>query len=238
MSLVDKHYSTDLGQHYLANQDIQVGELIISDQPYIYAGPNSLHTLNTLVTQLYHSEHFNQLHYIKHHKSLTSKIEYISDEDWNKALNIIITNNFHSRGRSYLFPKLSYFNHSCVPNAMLINNEKTQKGYIYAIKPIGRGEEVTISYIASNDPLDKNRHHRQKKLDRWQFICKCPACLDNNNMQLINYTQEMNKIKPTYESVTEISSNSKNFYFGLSQFDKILVIIYFLMFIIMMYFYL
>jgi SET domain-containing protein len=59
--------------------------------------------------------------------------------------------------RLYVYPKLpwKYLNHSCNPNAGIINNRD-----IVAMKKIRKGEEITIDYSMNN-------------VDGWKMKCKC-----------------------------------------------------------------
>ena len=47
---------------------------------------------------------------------------------------------------------------------------------IYAIRDIGVGEEVTVSYI----PLLKSTEERRGRLAQYGFVCQCEACRDDS----------------------------------------------------------
>jgi hypothetical protein len=69
-------------------------------------------------------------------------------------------------------------NHSCEPNVILVY--KTQGwgrdhplvAYIVALKDISPGEELTISYITSEDSYEE----RQAALANYGFVCRCSKC--------------------------------------------------------------
>ena len=75
-----------------------------------------------------------------------------------------------SIGRS-LYPSASYFNHSCEPNC-----EVFETGSILTIHPtrdIAQGDEVTIAYIDTQQPL----HSRRQQLQATYFFhCLCTRC--------------------------------------------------------------
>lgn len=69
----------------------------------------------------------------------------------------------------------SIFDHSCAPNAALINNGNIIQ--IRAIKEIAGNEPVRISYC---DVL-QNRSDRQRELkDNYYFTCNCTRCIKND----------------------------------------------------------
>ncbi|CAL4935494.1 unnamed protein product [Urochloa decumbens] len=70
-----------------------------------------------------------------------------------------------------LYPVISIINHSCVPNAVLIFDGRT--AYVRALQPIGKDEEVSISYIETAAVTKK----RQNDLKQYFFTCTCPRCV-------------------------------------------------------------
>lgn len=74
------------------------------------------------------------------------------------------------------FPLQSCMNHSCLPNAKAFKREEDRDGQatIIALRPIQKGEEITISYIDEDLPLEE----RQASLADYGFSCRCPKCLE------------------------------------------------------------
>ncbi|KAK8985312.1 hypothetical protein V6N11_068577 [Hibiscus sabdariffa] len=74
------------------------------------------------------------------------------------------------------FPLQSCMNHSCCPNAKAFKREEDRDGQatIITLRPICKGEEVTISYIDE----DLSFEERQALLADYGFRCRCPKCLD------------------------------------------------------------
>lgn len=83
-----------------------------------------------------------------------------------------------------LFERTSALNHSCAPNTTIS---------IHAVKPalvcearthndLGKGTELTISYLALPALLDK-RDRRKSLRDSFFFDCQCVACLGNNEVR-------------------------------------------------------
>ena len=74
-----------------------------------------------------------------------------------------------------LFPKFSYLNHSCMANCryhISCNNEAIT---VRAMRPIMKGEEITISYIG----VTLGNIIRRKSFNRhWRFKCNCKRCQD------------------------------------------------------------
>ncbi|KAL6287404.1 hypothetical protein ACE6H2_011794 [Prunus campanulata] len=74
------------------------------------------------------------------------------------------------------YPLQSCMNHSCSPNAKAFKREEDRDGQatIIALKPISKGEEVTISYVDEDLPFEE----RQALLADYGFKCRCPKCLE------------------------------------------------------------
>eukprot|EP00929_Paragymnodinium_shiwhaense_P074475 TRINITY_DN38126_c0_g2_i1.p1 TRINITY_DN38126_c0_g2~~TRINITY_DN38126_c0_g2_i1.p1 ORF type:complete len:685 (+),score=114.40 TRINITY_DN38126_c0_g2_i1:173-2227(+) len=110
-----------------------------------------------------------------------------SAEDAWKILRIM-NNNFllHSCLPDWrmVFPLVARINHSCKPNALLVDvsweeltGDKPKK-CIIALRSIAKGEDITISYLP-DEQLLQPRAERQAALDRWGFTCSCSRCLDS-----------------------------------------------------------
>lgn len=65
----------------------------------------------------------------------------------------------------------SFINHSCLPNSNWLDVGTAM--FIYASKPIERGEEITIPYFDVLVPLPQ----RQAEFENWGFNCKCRRCI-------------------------------------------------------------
>ncbi|TFK71976.1 hypothetical protein BDN72DRAFT_957695 [Pluteus cervinus] len=70
---------------------------------------------------------------------------------------------------------ISRINHSCTPNAQVTWSLLEWSWRVWALQPIKKGDEITISYI----PLDLSRFARQDILrDNYAISpCICPSCL-------------------------------------------------------------
>ncbi|GLT87060.1 hypothetical protein SLE2022_051620 [Rubroshorea leprosula] len=79
------------------------------------------------------------------------------------------------------FPLQSCMNHSCCPNAKAFKREEDRDGQatIIAIRPICKGEEITISYIDEDLPFEE----RQALLADYGFRCRCAKCLEEEQYQ-------------------------------------------------------
>ncbi|CAN6240994.1 unnamed protein product [Urochloa humidicola] len=72
------------------------------------------------------------------------------------------------------FPLQSCMNHSCCPNAKAFKRDEDKDGHavILALRPISKGEEITISYIDE----DLSYEERQAQLADYGFTCACSKC--------------------------------------------------------------
>ncbi|KAL5730979.1 Histone-lysine N-methyltransferase atxr2 [Ranunculus cassubicifolius] len=84
---------------------------------------------------------------------------------------------------SAFFPLHSCLNHSCDPNAKAFKRDEDRDGQaiISAIRPIQKGEEITISYIDEDLPWKE----RQALLADYGFKCKCSKCLEEEGEELL-----------------------------------------------------
>lgn len=69
----------------------------------------------------------------------------------------------------------SRFNHSCVPNTQSLYNAALDMQTMHTIRDVAAGEELTIMYTKT---CNMNRRQRGGQLEKWGFLCECPACGD------------------------------------------------------------
>lgn len=73
-----------------------------------------------------------------------------------------------------LYPMISRFNHSCVPNAIYHWREDLGTNVVIVTKALTGGEEICVPYFKS---LFMNSGERNKRtMISWGFQCKCKAC--------------------------------------------------------------
>ena len=72
-----------------------------------------------------------------------------------------------------IFPTMSFFNHSCYPNAMRLGYQNHQ--VIRVIRTIPRGAEVNIDYGFDfyMSPLE---YRQRRSSSQYHFTCRCVAC--------------------------------------------------------------
>ncbi|BBN16381.1 protein MpATXR10 [Marchantia polymorpha subsp. ruderalis] len=82
------------------------------------------------------------------------------------------------------FALQSCVNHSCRPNAKAFKREEDRDGaaVLLAIRPIRKGEEITISYIDENHDLEE----RQALLADYGFVCSCSRCIEDSSMKIFS----------------------------------------------------
>lgn len=79
-----------------------------------------------------------------------------------------------------LYSLLSYLNHSCDPNAVLVETDDVGTQALVALRPIAAGEEVAFAYVRmlQGYSLSKLPRRRRRKvlLAEYGFTCVCPKC--------------------------------------------------------------
>ena len=76
-------------------------------------------------------------------------------------------------GAAAVYPTLSKLNHACTGNANPSWHADKQRAFVYAIKPIREGEEITFSYAESFATTSERQFDLQEK---WLFECACAVC--------------------------------------------------------------
>ncbi len=79
-----------------------------------------------------------------------------------------------------LSPHIALTNHSCAPNSVVCDTVRT----IRALRPIARGEEITICYNADNLLCDARE--RRKRLGFWCCCVRCAAADSHSAAALAN----------------------------------------------------
>ncbi|MCJ1230239.1 hypothetical protein MMC12_006911 [Toensbergia leucococca] len=104
---------------------------------------------------------------------------WILQTAWSRLMNNRHAHVLDQRTVLTVNPLFSFFNHSCDPNAKWKPSEATSKGgstlVLHAIRPIGEGEEIFVSYIEASDFASKAQ--RQRMLLPWLGAkCECSRC--------------------------------------------------------------
>lgn len=110
----------------------------------------------------------------------------LGEEKLGKAVGLLCrmkTNSFRattpsegggSKPLGLLFdPTLATANHSCDPNAELECDGRHVQ--LVALREIREGEEIFISYIDENEPLETRREMLE---ERYFFTCSCERCME------------------------------------------------------------
>ena len=80
-------------------------------------------------------------------------------------------------GGAAIYDKLSFINHSCSPNARMVENvENVENKELWATRYIQAGEEVTMSYVKLPLLSLPGIHRRHILKLVYGFDCKCTLC--------------------------------------------------------------
>ena len=115
------------------------------------------------------------------HKLLHSK----SDKDEAEMIKVLLIYSCNAFEGGRIYDKLSRANHSCNPNAVVVQGETVDLSILKAACPISKGSEITISYIGK--ALYAGFPIRQRKLRMEKhFECKCTRCTGNNGKDILS----------------------------------------------------
>ena len=163
------------GQGLVTNRSIQRGELILTDRPILAINVDN---------QDYHLAVPEQYKHLPKHikKAFDSLQHYDREDSSSKLVNIWVTNQMSTKTHEEeanicaVFMTFLKANHSCAANAV-INFDEEKNLVLNAVTKIGKGEEITVNYLAPDKKNYMLRFERQKALKQiWQFTCDCPVC--------------------------------------------------------------
>ncbi|KAL5397101.1 hypothetical protein PMIN02_002610 [Paraphaeosphaeria minitans] len=75
-----------------------------------------------------------------------------------------------------VFPETSRLNHDCAPNAQYYLEPTLLTHFVHIIRPVKKGEEITISYTSPLDLTYMRQHHLEQG---FHFRCTCARCTDH-----------------------------------------------------------
>ena len=81
----------------------------------------------------------------------------------------------HRKGTFVAVATGSFFNHSCDPDFCAQIQFRRDKMFVTAEKNISKGDEVSVSYLGTNE-LRGSVDERQEVLASWHFFCECHRC--------------------------------------------------------------
>lgn len=116
-------------------------------------------------------------------------VKELSPRDWNQQSDEKIRRNEfqcdvdEETTKKLIFKTASFFNHSCVPNCAIASPLNDEMMIIKTLKPIKKGEELTICYsegvfIHGDDPS-----RRIDVLNERCFRCACDSCKNSSSIQ-------------------------------------------------------
>ena len=107
----------------------------------------------------------------KESRSLRDEIRTLEDR---AASTFCVAEAKDGVARTAVFTLISRFNHACVPNCHHEWNDALGMETVHAIRPIGKGEELSISYLM---PAGRVYEQRQQLLSsKFGFTCGCAMC--------------------------------------------------------------
>ena len=212
----------------VAISDIKKGSLILMENPQLCfvteERKGSSMWIKSLLKSFYEMSKAHQHEYMTLHnkfnnlqflQSMSEDIQYSEgmevlklevgkfEQDPEKAEEIlkIVGIYFANTFGSYVCFKVSRFNHSCQPNATLI--EMNDQKQLRAIGKIKAGKEIKLNYLDEFAGF-RNQKYRQQNLKLWGFLCKCELCendVDVDAEAFEAFIQEAEKLTIRRESI-------------------------------------
>ncbi|KAH7367782.1 hypothetical protein B0T11DRAFT_213042, partial [Plectosphaerella cucumerina] len=156
------------GRGLVAARDIPLGTRILAEKPLLMSGmPNVALFERDLIRQVNALSSVERAQFLALHDNFPDEIGYSG---------IFKTNGIPCGEDSNIgavYPTISLINHSCLPNTFYCWNFTTEKETVHAIRPIGAGEEITITYTAADLSFSTRQEYFKSSFG---FDCKCPLC--------------------------------------------------------------
>ncbi|KAL5265128.1 hypothetical protein ACHWQZ_G006014 [Mnemiopsis leidyi] len=182
------------GLGLFATRDLQIGDLVVCEDPIIYLSDGikgvlkSPQTFKHTYENLGVEERNKILALVGADNDLTacnlvmeSCLDSSSrkeDQEWKRALRIYGRNAIAvDDSGSALFSTISRINHSCSPNVdwSYLENHRTRKE-VRVIRNIKVGEEVLVDYLAKSESFPLTSDRKEALRWGWHFECKCSLC--------------------------------------------------------------
>ena len=198
------------GRGLVAARDIEKGELIFKDEALIklavdavghYVDPDFMTSLKQQIDSLPSEAQAQYNKLMTHDKE--ANIYHVSNSD-REVLKLFMANaktsSLRKSGHSVLHLNITLMNHSCAPNATVVEDEDGSVE-LRAFKNISKGEEISICYFGDvksyGSVLRKWKTALKKDMG---FDCKCPVCMGQVRLQektLKKLIELHNKLNPT-----------------------------------------
>lgn len=106
----------------------------------------------------------------------------ISLQVWSEKWTDILQHDSKETFGAGIFNIASYFNHSCMPNAILLTT--TDAVIVKTVKPIKAGQQIFIRY--GINPHWTAQLRKSYLLEHFGFVCQCSMCAANGPSLLEN----------------------------------------------------
>ncbi|KAJ7078864.1 SET domain-containing protein [Mycena belliarum] len=173
--------SSTKGMQMVARRSIQQGELIALERPLVVSRTDIAIAEDQSTTGVFYRAALSGLSAEKRRTFLSLCNSFGSEEE--RLVGILNTNcctiplapspSGIPTAYSGLFPTLCRANHDCAPNANFFFNPQSFTGQFHAVRPIAKGEEITVLY---SELAASRQERRAELLQHYKFVCECKTC--------------------------------------------------------------
>ncbi|EXJ74801.1 uncharacterized protein A1O5_01497 [Cladophialophora psammophila CBS 110553] len=193
------------GVGMLASRSLQRGDLITAYTPYLLAHMENV--LSTPERERFLRVALDQLPAAS--RDVYLGLAKIYGEPSVVVQDVVKANAFEMQigGQMHLavFPEASRMNHACAPNAQYFLSPGLLTHFVHAVRPIARGEEVTISYAP---PLRLHADRQAYLQSTFQFTCTCARCTHSGDRTLEDADKATEDIIALQWALSQWGSNS------------------------------
>lgn len=202
---------------FLATEDLPIGEILLDEKPvqskvWTSQQENIIpdQTWNAFIDDVMKcTDLASTLHYDDERAKSGNKIDVRKKVEAQVVANVFRSALGNHKWILQLFLQQSFFNHSCIPNAVAYRKENNQ-AIVVVIRPIKKTEEIFLCYRV--DFYTHTTHYRQNVLkETWNFQCICPRCTKgvDKDLRLTGITKgmamstkEIDEMKKLFDEIT------------------------------------
>ena len=180
------------GKCLVSGGNFEIGDTILIESPMIVMPSDIFDSSDEDLVETWLDKQINELT-CQQRQLFFDLSDSRTSKEAKTSLGIFYTNDMnYIQDSAALFPLMARANHSCSPNADFVTRPDLNSQTLIAIKKIGKGEPVTVSYLPSSGEGSDIKSVRQKYLSFWYlFTCQCSLCLLDDEETLINDLQRL-----------------------------------------------
>lgn len=214
VDFLDIHVSAKFGNAAYSTRNLQPGDTILRESPLFTVRPPPNGHDGSFLGSIFHAKNISPatIDYEVQKLNPGQQVEFRKIAcDENTDISRFMSCHYDIRPKQNeapttfgIFPKGSYVNHSCQPNALYFWDEERESMTWVALKHIVAGEEINISYLPMFDWQDVTER-RALLQNLFPFECNCTLCEEESFNAAVSAHQH--KLRDLHRALIKIASS-------------------------------